>query len=104
MRKFYLLKNVTATGSGPSGEVPQDARLSVQAIGSTTSGAGSATVLVEGSNNDANWLTIMMITLELSTSASSDGAAEEVPWLYVRATLASISGTGATVDVIMVTV
>lgn len=79
------------------------------AYGTTSSGAGSATIMVEVSNfadpgtaaNGQNWVTAATITLTLATTQSGDGVAIDAAWRWVRARLSAISGTGATVSVLM---
>jgi hypothetical protein len=68
-----------------------------QAVGTTSSGAGSATILVQGSLDDTNWITLGTISLTLGTAATSDGFATDAPWLYIRGNCTAISGTGASV-------
>jgi hypothetical protein len=59
-----------------------------------TSGAQTATVLVEYSNGNGNWATLSTVSLSGTTSAS-DGFAISAPYSYIRASLTAISGTGA---------
>jgi len=71
-----------------------------QAKGSTTAGAGAATIVIEVTNDTAwPWITLGTITLTLGTAATSDGLAMLAGWKYVRARLSAISGTGAAVSV-----
>ncbi len=73
----------------------------------TGTGAVSATVLIQGSNEEAtwlgtksNWITIGTISLSGTTTAT-DGLTTIAPWKYMRASVTAISGTGATVEVLM---
>ena len=66
----------------------------------TGTGAVSATVLIEASNNRENYMTLGTITLS-GTTAAADGFVSVAPWEYVRANVTAISGTGATVVVTM---
>lgn len=68
----------------------------------TGTGAVTATVIVEGSNESAtgNFLTIATITLSGTTTAS-DGFVATSSWQFTRARLTAISGTGAAVTVTM---
>jgi len=59
-------------------------------------GAVSATVLVQVSCDDTNWLDLLTITLSGTTSAA-DGDSAEAPWPYIRGNVSAISGTGAAV-------
>ena len=71
-----------------------------QAVGTTTAGAGAATIVIEVTNNNTwPWITLGTITLVLGTTATSDGLAMLAGWKYVRARLSAISGTGAKVSV-----
>lgn len=73
----------------------------------TGTGAVTATVLVQASNEQAtwegtksNWITVGTITLSGTTTAT-DGLTTIAPWKYIRASVTAISGTGATVEVFM---
>ena len=96
-----LLDAATATGAG--GAVSRSgAKAAIEAHGTTSSGAGAATVVVEARNEDTGaWLTLATITLTLSTTVSGDGFVLDSPWATVRANLTAISGTGAAVTVTM---
>lgn len=79
---------------------------SFQAI-ETGTGAVTATVIVQASNDEAtykgdasNWITIATITLS-GTTSTTDGFTTVAPWKYVRAGVTAISGTSATVKVLM---
>lgn len=63
-------------------------------------GAVSATVLVEVSNNNRHWITLATITLS-GTSSASDGLVSDEVWQYVRGNVTAISGTAATVTLTM---
>jgi hypothetical protein len=68
----------------------------------TVSGTGavSATVVIEASNDNANAIATPLGTIVLSgTTITSDGFASSAPWKYVRARVSAISGTGATINV-----
>lgn len=71
----------------------------IQIIGATTSGAGAATVNVEVSNDNVNFLGMKTFTLTLSTTVVSDGYAFKNAWRYARVNVTAISGTGAYVTV-----
>lgn len=73
-----------------------------QASGTTTGGAGAATILVQGSNNGTTWDTIGTITLgTLGTMATSDSFASDDRYAQVRGNVTAISGTGASVNLTM---
>lgn len=91
----------TATGTGAS-QTLQNYALSAtfQASGRTWSGAGSATVKIQVSNDLLAWIDAGTITLTLSDSAyATDGFVMNAPWRYVRANVTTLSGTGAFVTV-----
>jgi hypothetical protein len=91
-----LLNGATATGAG--GHVLGIPVSSFSVTGSTSAGEGSATVLIEVSNDLTTWMTLGTIELELSTTAVSEGFGTDVPWGYVRANCTAITGTGAAVS------
>lgn len=65
-------------------------------------GAVTATVVIDCSNDGVNWCSTALGTITLSgTTSSSDGFTTAAPWKYVRARVTAISGTGATVTVNM---
>lgn len=72
-----------------------------QANGTTSNGAGAATIQVQGSNNGTNWDTIGTISLTLSTTSASDGFSSDDRYCLVRGNVTAISGTGASVSLIM---
>lgn len=70
----------------------------------TVTGTGSvtATVAIEGSNDDTHWSSTALATITLSgTTTKTDGATVISPVKYVRANITNITGTGATVEVTM---
>jgi len=65
----------------------------------TGTGSVSATVLIQGSNEDAtrdgvksNWVLLGTITLT-GTTVASDGLTTMAPWKYVRANVTAISAS-----------
>lgn len=66
----------------------------------TGTGAITATVVIEVSNDNLQFLTMGTITLS-GTNSTTDGFVSDAPWNYVRARMTSISGTGAAVVVTM---
>jgi len=97
MESFLVAGGASQTGTAaalPSG------RNTFQAVANGSSGAYTATVTIKVSNDNTNWLTLGTITLSgTATTASSDGFASDAPWAYVRADVASFTGTGATCNV-----
>jgi hypothetical protein len=93
-----MLTDVTTTAAGEVYELGSDNK-TFHVVGSTTSGAGAATVVVEVSNNTSwPWLTLATFSLTLDTVAVADGAVMQAGWKYVRARVSAISGTGATIS------
>ena len=65
-------------------------------------GAVSATILIEVSNDGVNFITPGIATVTLSgTNVAVDGTSSAAPWAFVRANVTAISGTGASVTVLM---
>ena len=95
-----LLLSTTAPATSQEA-TPRGYRTTVQATGSTTSGTGSATILVQVSNDRVQWLTRHTLTLSLSTAEATVGAELDAAWEALRARVDSISGTGAVVTVTM---
>lgn len=93
-----LLTNEASSVAGGSKRM-LDAPGSVQAS-IFGSGAVSASVFIEVSNDESQWLALGTITLS-GTSSASDGFAYAARWKVVRARIASISGAGANVTCVM---
>ncbi len=93
-----LLRNVTATGAA-AGVENNGPNRAFQAIVAGT-GAVTATVNVEVSNNNTDWLVLGTISLS-GTTRATDGFANDAPWRFVRGNLTAISGTGAAVTLLM---
>lgn len=101
-----MLVGETAIGSGPwIGVGKISAKAAFQVAGQTSSGTGSVTVRIEGSNFAnpvaGEEVQVTEITLALSTTRASAGAVVDLPWRNVRARVTAISGTGASADVMM---
>lgn len=95
-----LLSSVIATGAGASVN-HYDSRCTFQASGTTSAGAGAATIVVQVSNDNTNWLTAGTISLTLSTTSTTDGFVLDAKWVYIRGNVTAISGTNATVSLVM---
>lgn len=95
-----LLTDATATGAGTSHE-PWNEKRTFQGVGSTTSGSGAATIKVQASNDNANWIDLGTITLTLGVTATTDGFTSDAPWRYIRGNVTAISGTGAKASLLM---
>lgn len=100
MPAVKILDAATATGAGNVATL-DTVDLTFQAAGTTSSGSGSATVVIQVSDNNSDWLTLGTITLTLGTTSTSDGFASAATWAFVRANVTAISGTDATVSVWM---
>lgn len=89
----------TTTGSTDLFKLPLGNTLTYQAT-ITGSGAVSATVTIQVSNDGIGWLSDGTSTIALTgTNTATSGYTSTSPWQYVRATIASISGTNAAVTV-----
>jgi hypothetical protein len=65
-------------------------------------GTVAATVVIQCSNDGIYWVATPLGTITLSgTTSSTDGFTTSAPWKFVRASVTSISGTSATVQVYM---
>ena len=93
-----LLRNVTTVSVGNAVENNGSNR-AFQAVVSGT-GAVSATVVVEVSNNNIDFLTLGTLTLS-GTTRAFDGFASAAPWRFIRGNVTAISGTGASVNLLM---
>ena len=68
----------------------------------TGSGAVTGTFTIQGSNDGITWCSTVLGTITLTgTAPVSDGFTTDAPWKYVRAVIASLTGTGATAQVLM---
>ncbi len=91
---------VTSTGAG--GWKYKDSPYSAFQATVVGTGAVTATVTIEVSNDAVYTVSTVLGTITLSgTTSSSDGFTSVAPWKYVRANVTALSGTGATVTCIM---
>ena len=60
-------------------------------------GAVTATVILQGCNDESSWKTFATFSLSGTTTAT-DGASYAQEWKFIRAGVTAISGTGATVQ------
>jgi hypothetical protein len=101
-----LMTNASSTGAGSPVQFAQlnpQIPMANQWFQATLNGASavSASVRIEGSTDDVNWVPIATITLPNSVTAATTDAAstnQTAPW--IRANLTAISGVGASVTVI----
>lgn len=98
--KILDAATTTATGSTfPAGQQYKPSRTFSGSIAGT--GAVSATVLIEVTNNpDAGWGLHVTLTMSGTTTDTAHGAAEG-SWSYYRARVTAISGTGCAATVWM---
>lgn len=96
-----LGSGVTSTGAGSW--VYKDSPDSAFQATVVGTGAVTATVTIEVSNDGVYTVETVAGTITLSgTTSNSDGfVMQNAPWKYVRANVTAISGTGATVTVTM---
>ena len=98
-----LLSDVIATGNGNKA-APWGSKMAFHAFGDTSAGAGAASIEIQVSNDGTNYVVRDTLSLTLATtigSASQDTFVMDEPFKYVRANVASISGTDATVSLLM---
>ena len=75
------------------------ANLAFTADGTVSASTGSASIVIEGHCGGGVFATIDTLSLTLGTTATVDFGSTTIPFTYVRARVASISGTDATVNV-----
>lgn len=101
-----LIEAATATGYGSVRyfRAGDRAAKTFQAVGTTSAGAGAATIKVWVSNKptpatatDVDWVLLGTLFLTLGTTQTEDHFNSTAPWRWVRAEVDSISGTDATV-------
>ena len=99
---YPLLGDAGATATGAGSWVRRrDVASSFQAV-LTGTGAVTAEIDIEASNDGVNALETAHGTITLvGTDSSSDGFETTSNWLYVRANVTALTGTGATVKVLM---
>lgn len=100
VKNATLLNAATATGAGSFANGASGTK-TYHASGSTSSGTGAATIIVQGSHTGVSWDTIGAISLTLGTSATSDGFTSDDRYTIVRGNVSALSGTGATVTLSM---
>lgn len=93
-----LFTDRTTTGVGTTREAPGPGA-TVQAV-VTGTGALTATVVIQVSNNSTNWLDLGTLSLS-GNDAATQGLALNAHWVYIRGNISALTGTGATVNVTM---
>lgn len=95
---FNLLSAVTATGAGSAFRTPsQFVKKAVVANIAGTSGAQTATVNIEVSNDGILWVSLTSLSLS-GTSTDQKAYVIDGPFFYARANVTAITGTGAAVS------
>jgi hypothetical protein len=106
--RYFAFSGVTSatTAVASSPILKESPYSSFQAI-VTGTGSVAATINIQVSNQTdtyngvkTNWITLGTISLTGTTTAT-DGFTTVCPWRYVRANIAAVSGTSATVEIIM---
>lgn len=93
-----LLTNRTTTGASAAANAPGPSA-TVQAT-VTGTGALTATVVIQVGNIQDSWLDLGTLTLSGTTTATA-GLALDAHWVYLRANVTTLTGTGATINVVM---
>ena len=106
-RYFAFSGVLSTTANANSPALSNESPWSTFQVIITGTGSVTATVAIQGSNQDesfngtkSNWVTINAFSMT-GTTSDTQGFTSISTWRYVRAVVASISGTGATVEVIM---
>lgn len=94
-----LQYQATAVSNGAFGKCygPSQA---YQAVATASSGAYTATIVIEGSNDGATGITLGTISLSSTApTVATDGfVTGQAPWAYVRARVTAITGVGTSVS------
>ena len=98
-----LISAATATTTSRAFSFDDSNQATFQAYGTTSSGSGAATVVIEAGNDPSRFVTAGTISLTLGTAETNDGFAMDASWAFVRAKITAISGTDASVTVTMAT-
>jgi len=101
-RVYNLLADAGVTQTATGDAKYKDSPYSTFQANVVGTGAVSATVIIDASNDNVYWCATPLGTITLSgTTSHSDGFTTTAPWKYVRARVTAVSGTGATVTVNM---
>lgn len=99
-KTIELLSDATTGVTGPARY--KDSPYSSFQATITGTGAVTATIDIEVSNDGTYWCDTVMGTITLAgTNEHTDGFTSVAPWKYVRAILVTITGTDASVTVSM---
>ena len=99
-----LMLSATAAATGSAFQIRGTnnyyANRSFQAVGVMSSSTGTASVVIEVSNDGTNYITLGTITLALTTSPSSDAFYAQTVYEFYRARTTQVTSNG-TVTVYM---
>lgn len=94
-QEIQLLNAVTTTGAGSLYRSPSELKTRSSVVNLTGSGAISATVTIEVSNDGANWDTRQTFTLSGTNTASASDVDTNAAFKYTRANVTAISASAA---------
>lgn len=95
-----VFESTTTVTGGAVNLSQEDTRTSTYQATVEGTGAVSANVVIEVSNDNKGWLSDSTSTLALSgTTVASKGYTSTASWVYTRARITAVSGTGAKVTV-----
>lgn len=98
-QRIPLFLNRTTTGASDAREAPGPGGTVHARV--TGTGSVGATVDVQVSNfPDGPWLLLGQLVCSGTTTAAN-GLALEAHWAYIRANVTALTGTGATLDIIL---
>jgi hypothetical protein len=95
-----LLNAVTTTGAGTSKQFNHSIPYRTCQATVTGTGAVTASVNIEVSNDNVGWILAGTIALSGTTTAT-DGFTIQATWLNIRANVTALSGTGAAVTAVV---
>ena len=95
-----LLTDVIATGAGEKLS-PLGKCRSFQAFGNTSAGVGASTIDIEVSNDNVNYTSVTTLSLTLGVAVTSAVYTMENAYKHVRGNVKTISGTDATVSLVL---
>ena len=96
-----LLYNVTSASTGVAYRFQQSLAYRTHQASLAGASAVSASVAVQGSNDNSNWVTLCTISLSTASSITTDTCVTQAPWAMERGVLnaiSSVSAVGASVN------
>jgi hypothetical protein len=96
-----LLYNQNTVGTGSAYLFKQSIPYRTHQASLLGASAVSASVGIQGSNDNSNWVTICTITLATASSITTDTCVTQAPWAMERGVLnaiSSVSAVGASVN------